>query len=99
MAGNSMGLKSTEKGSSWLPEMLVNNIDFCRKKRAALQLCEVLESGILGEERLQFEPGRLRLDEGEILLRELGTTKSSTRICLHIDECSSALQRYKIKLK
>ena len=70
-----MGLKSTEKGSSWLPEMLVNNIDFCRKKRAALQLCEVLESGILGEEGTQLLPGRLGLNVGEIHLSQLCSAK------------------------
>ena len=36
--------------------MLVNNIYFCRKKRAELQSGEVLKSGI-GEEGAQLLPG------------------------------------------
>ena len=66
-AGNSQGLKSTEKGSSRLPEVLVNNVYFCRKKRAALQSREVLKSGILGKQRAEFLPSGLWLNVREIV--------------------------------
>ena len=59
--------------------MLVNNIYFCRKKRAALQSGEVLKSGILGEEGAQLLPGRLGLNVGEIHLGELGTPVDLSR--------------------
>jgi len=42
VAGNSEGLKGTKKGGSRLPEMLVNNVYFCWKERAALQFCGML---------------------------------------------------------
>ena len=75
----SRGLKSTEKGSSRLPEMLVNNIYFCWKERAALQSGEVLKSGILGEEGAQLLPGRLGLNVGEVELGELSATIKPSR--------------------
>ena len=42
MARNSERLKSTKKGSLRLPEILVNNVYFCRKERAALQLSKMI---------------------------------------------------------
>ena len=44
--GKSEARKWPKKGSLWLPEVLVNNVYFCRKKRAALQLCKMREAGI-----------------------------------------------------
>ena len=46
MAGNSERLKSTKKGSSRLPEMLVNNVYFCRKERTALQLPKMIVAAL-----------------------------------------------------
>ena len=48
VAGNSEGLIGTKKGSSRLPEMLVNKVYFCWKERAALQFCEMHKCRISG---------------------------------------------------
>ena len=59
--------------------MLVNNIYFCWKERAALQSGEVLKSGILGEEGAQLLPGRLGLNVGDVELGELSATIKPSR--------------------
>ena len=78
-AGNSKGLKSTEKGSSWLPEMLVNNIYFCWKGRAATQCCEVRKCRISGEQSTEFLPGGLWLNVGEVAGGKLRTAINPSR--------------------
>ena len=50
MAGNSRGLERLKKGSSRLPEVLVNNVYFCRKKGAAAKGREGREGGIFLKE-------------------------------------------------
>ena len=49
-----------------MAERLVNFVDFCWEKRAALQGGEVREGGIFQEEGSQFFPGGLGLDKGEV---------------------------------
>ena len=50
MPGNSERQKDTKKGSSRLPEVLINNVYFCRKKGAAAKGREGREGGIFLKE-------------------------------------------------
>jgi hypothetical protein len=58
-------------GQLWLPQVLVNNVYFCGKKRPSLERREVLKCRIFEQKGLQLKPGRLRQDVGEILQGEL----------------------------
>ena len=78
-AGNSKGLKSTEKGSSWLPEMLINNVYFCRKERPSTQCCEVRKCRICSKQRTEFLPSCLWLNVGEIASCKLRTAINPSR--------------------
>ena len=49
-----------------LPEVLVHNVYFRRKERAAPEPGEVLQSRIVDEESTELLPGGVRLDVGEI---------------------------------
>ena len=51
--------------------MLVNNVDFARQEGSAADRREVIQGRILVEQRPQFLPGILGLDEREVALCEL----------------------------
>ena len=72
----SNGRKRPKKGSSWLPEALVNNVYFRWKEGATPEFCQVREVGIFLQEESQFFPGRLGLNEGEIHLGQLRSPHS-----------------------
>ena len=74
--GKSEARKWPKKGSSWLPEVLVNNVYFRWKKRAAPEFCQVCEVGIFLQERSQFLPSRLGLDVGKVALGEFSSAHS-----------------------
>ena len=57
-----------KKGSSRLPEVLVNNVYFRRKEGAAPEGCEVRQGRIFVQERTEFLPGGLRQDIRKITL-------------------------------
>ena len=105
MAGKSEGRKSTKNGQLWLPECLVNFVDFHRKERPPFQLRQGRQIRIFSEQRTQFLPGRLRQNVGEIALGEFGAAHWWTlnidfwkwnivMTLLHIYSYSSAIQRY-----
>ena len=72
----SNGRKWPKKGSSRLPEALVNNVYFGWKESATFQLRKVREVMIFLQEGSQFFPGRLGLNEGEIHLGQLRSPHS-----------------------
>jgi hypothetical protein len=71
--GKSKPRKWPKKGSSWLPEVLVNNVYFRWKKRATPEFCQVREVGIFIKERTKFLPGTLRQNVRKITLGEFGS--------------------------
>jgi hypothetical protein len=65
--------------------MLVNNVYFRRKKRPSAKCREVLQIRLVEEQGLQFQPGRLGLDVGEIALCEFCATHGLDILVLHDD--------------
>ena len=59
--------------------MLVNNVYFCRKERAALQFCEMHKCRISGEQSAEFLPGGLWLNVGEVTGGKLRTAINPSR--------------------
>ena len=60
-----MGLK---KAALRLPEVLVNNIDFRRKKRPAFLLDEPGKLGIIEHQGLEFVPCGVRQEKRKVTL-------------------------------
>ena len=99
MAGNSEKRKCAKKGSSRLPEVLVNNVYFCWEKGAATKGRQRREGGIFLEEGLQLFPGRLGKDVREVELGKLSSAHRQALVLLHLVEFLVKLvlvvQRYK----
>jgi hypothetical protein len=75
--------KGPKKGSSRLPEVLVNNVYLCQKKHPSAKCRKVLQIRLVEEQGLQFQPGGLGLDVGEIALREFCATHGLNILVLH----------------
>ena len=55
--------------------MLVDGVDFRREERPSAEGGKVLQGRIAVQQASQFHPGRVRLDVGEVELRQFGAAK------------------------
>ena len=65
--GHHKGLK---RAALRLPKVLVNNVDFWRKKRSSALRREALEIRVIEQQTLKFLPGWTRQNVGEVALCE-----------------------------
>ena len=59
-----------------MTERFVDAVDLSREEVAALQVSQGRKSGIVGEQRTEFLPGKVRTDVGEVAAGELAAAET-----------------------